>query len=221
MTISQTSPSLGNMSPDDATAHTTRERAHRPSPGSSSKMKHLILPLALLVVMVMMVMIRAAIRGEDAETLASVSGDSQPAVSGGAQGQAAAAGIGTKVRDGTFEFVVTGVERPGKSFPGKLQTTLTAGGEFVIVRVDVTNVGDEARRLDCQCQYLLNDKGQAISPSSRILYTKDALKYVELIYPGVTVIGAPVVFDVAPETLIVNIELHGSSTSQGVRVRLS
>jgi hypothetical protein len=52
-----------------------------------------------------------------------------------------AAAIGTKVRDGKFEFVVAGVEHPGKTFPGKLQTRLTARGEFVIVRVNVTNIG--------------------------------------------------------------------------------
>lgn len=181
-------------------------------------MKHFVLPLAVIV---LMVLIQAAIRGNGGETLEASSGNPQPSVEVGIQGQAAVAGIGTRVRDADFEFVVTGVERPGKTFPGKTQTTLTAKGEFVIVRVDVTNVGDDARRLDCQCQYLLNDKGQATSPSTAILYTKDALKYVQLIEPGSTVWGAPVVFDVAPGTRVVNIELHGSSTSQGVQVSLS
>lgn len=129
--------------------------------------------------------------------------------------------IGTKVRDGEFEFVVTGVERPAKTFPGKLQTTVTAQGEFVIVRVNVTNIGNEAQPLDCQCQYLLNDKGQGFQPSSAILYTKGALQFVQLIKPGKTVRGTPVVFDVAPGTKIVNIELHDSPVSQGVKVKLS
>jgi len=145
----------------------------------------------------------------------------RPMVAGAPNATAAAAGIGTKVRDAPFEFVVTGVERPGKTFPGKNHTTLTASGEFVVVWVDVTNLGDEARRLDCQCQYLLNDKGQAFEPSSAILYTKDALKFVRLINPGTTVKGAPVVFDVPPRTKIVSIELHQSSTSKGVQVKLS
>lgn len=218
MTISQTSPSLGITSPEVATAQTTTQKAHRPATSARATMKHFILPLALIVVMVI---IQAAIRGNGGETLEAASGDPQTAVGGAAEGQPAAAGIGTKVRDATFEFVVTGVERPGKTFPGKSHTTLTAQGEFVIVRVDVTNIGDDARRLDCQCQYLLNDRGQAISPSTAILSTTDALKYVQLIEPASTVIGAPVVFDVARGTKIVNIELHGSSTSPGVQVRLS
>ncbi len=226
MTLLQTSTSLEITSPGEAKAQATRQKAPCPAHSVCAAMKHFILPLALIVVIAI---IQAAIRGGDAETLDTARGDSQPAVAGGAQGQTVAGGvqgqaaarIGTRVRDGAFEFVVTGVERPGKTFPGKMQTTLTARGEFVIVRVDVTNVGDEARRLDCQCQYLLNDKGQATSPSTAILYTKDALKYVQLIEPGSTVLGAPVVFDVAPGTKVVNIELHGSSTSPGVQIRLS
>lgn len=218
MTLFQTSPSLGITSPDEAKARATRQKAPCPAHSLCAAMKHFVLPLAVIV---LMVIIQAAIRGNGGETLEASGGNPQPAVEVGIQGQAAVAAIGTRVRDGDFEFVVTGVERPGKTFPGKAQTTLTAKGEFVIVRVDVTNVGDDARRLDCRCQYLLNDKGQATSPSTAILYTKDALKYVQLIEPGSTVLGAPVVFDVAPGTKVVNIELHGSSTSQGVQVSLS
>lgn len=221
MTFFQTSPSLGITSPDVAKAQATRQKAQCPAHSACAAMKHFVLPLAVIV---LLVVIQAAIRGTGGHTLEASRGGPQPAAAAAAvagQGQAAAAGIGTKVRDGDFEFVVTGVERPGKTYPGKAQTTLTAKGEFVIVRVDVTNVGDDARRLDCRCQYLLNDKGQATSPSTAILYTTDALKYVQLIEPGSTVLGAPVVFDVAPGTKLVNIELHGSSTSQGIQVRLS
>lgn len=231
MTFFQTSPSLGTRSPDVERAQTTKQKANCPARSACAAIKHFILPLAVII---LMVFVQAAIRESGGETLDAASGGPQPAVGvavagqgqaavagGGAAGQPATAGIGTKVRDGNFEFVVTGVERPGKTFPGKAHTTLTAKGEFVIVRVDATNVSDTARRLDCQCQYLLNDKGQATSPSTAILYTKDALKYVQLIEPGSTVLGAPIVFDVAPGTKIVTIELHGSSTSQGVQVRLS
>jgi hypothetical protein len=131
-----------------------------------------------------------------------------------------APGIGTKVRDGEFEFIVTGVEHPGKTFPGKLRTTLRAQGEFVVVLVDVTNVGHEAQPLDSESQFLLNDKGQTFEPSPAILYTKDALKFVHLINPGNAVKGATVVFDVAPGTKIVTIALHNSPISPGVKVKL-
>jgi len=132
-----------------------------------------------------------------------------------------AAGIGTQVRDGTFEFVVTGVEYPGKTFMGKVGEKLTAKGEFVIVRVNVTNVGKQDQRLGCSCQILFNDKGQKIAPSPAILRTKDALKYVVYISPGDTVKGAAVLFDVAPGTKLLNIELHASPSSAGVKVKLT
>lgn len=133
---------------------------------------------------------------------------------------AAPAVIGTTVRDGTFAFVVTGMERPGKTLEGKVGTTLTARGEFVIVRVNVTNIGKAARSADCGCQLLVNDKGQKLKPSPAILSTKNALKFVSLIEPGTTVNDVLMLFDVAPGTRVANIELHDSSSTQGAKVNL-
>jgi hypothetical protein len=135
--------------------------------------------------------------------------------------QAVAADIGTKVRDGTFEFVVTGVERPGKTLAGKVGSTLTAQGEFVIVRVDVTNISSKEQRLGCSCQFLFSDKGRQFTPSPAVLSTKDALKYVQWINPGATVKDASMLFDVTPGTKAANIELHDSPSSRGVMVKLS
>jgi hypothetical protein len=150
-------------------------------------------------------------------TLNTAGGCAQPTVTSAPL----AAAIGTKVRDGKFEFVVTRLEHPGKTFPGKLNTTLTARGEFVIVRVNVTNIGNESRPLDALSQFLIDDLGQILAPSSAILLTRDALEFVQLINPGNTLKGAPVLFDVAPGTKIVNIELHDTSCSKGAMVRLS
>jgi len=135
--------------------------------------------------------------------------------------QSVGADIGTKVRDGTFEFVVTGVERPGKTLTGKVGSTLTAKGEFVIVRVDVTNLSKNAQRLGCSCQFLFSDKGQQFAPSPSILSTKDALKYVQWINPGDTVKNALVLFDVAPGTKVLHVVLHDSPSSQGATVKLT
>ena len=197
----RTAPEL--TSPKDAKAHAKAEKAYRKASCPWFKKKRFFLPLALIV---LMVIIQVANGRGDTENSETAKSDSQPTVAGAPKAEAVATDIGTKVRDGEFEFVVTGVEHPGKTFPGKLQTTVTAQGEFVIVRVNVTNIGNEAQPLDCQCQYLLNDKGQAFQPSSAILYTKDALKVVQLIKPGKTVKGAPVVFDAAPGAKIVYIE---------------
>ena len=116
---------------------------------------------------------------------------------------------------------MTGVERPGKSLVGKMDETLTAHGEFVIVRVNVTNVGNEAQSPDCSCQLLHNEDGREFEPSPAILSTTGALKFVRRIDPGETVKDFIVLFDVAPGTKAVNIELHDSPFSQGVQVKLS
>lgn len=182
------------------------------------KKKRVILLLAPIVAMGIIQADNSG--GGDTGTFSTAEGCTQM-VMGASRAEAVAAGIGTKVRDGKFEFVVAGVEHPGKIFPGKLRTLLTARGEFVIVRVDVTNIGDKAKSLDFNSQFLLSDKGQTLQPSSATLLTGEALEFVHQINPGNTLKGAPVLFDVAPGTKIVNVELHDASCSQGVKVRLS
>lgn len=186
-----------------ATAESAPDRATRPW----FKKKRFILPPALIVAIVILLAFN------DRINTASVT--SPP------QAKAVAADIGSKVRDGGFDFVVTAVEHPGKTFEGKVGKKLTAKGEFVIVRVDVTNVGTTALRLGCSCQYLFNDKGQQFAPSPAILSTRDALKFVQWINPGATVKDAAVLFDVAPGTKALHIELHDSPSSPGVKVKLS
>jgi hypothetical protein len=172
------------------------------------------------VVFLMVVIWGAYGRGDQGTSRAAKSG-SQVTLANAPQLGAATPGIGSKVRDGDFEFVVTGVQHPGKTLAGKVGETLTANGEFVTVRVNVTNVGKQEKAPNCSCQILLNDKGQMFGLSSAILRTKDALKFVQLVPPGQTVNGVLLLFDVAPGTNVVNIELHDSPVSPGVNVKLS
>jgi hypothetical protein len=187
-------------------AQATAEKAGRATRPWFKKKRFMVL-LALIVAIALILVVNAR---SDPGTVASP-----------AKAKAVPADIGTKVRDGAFEFVVTGVEHPGKTFEGKVGKTLTAQGEFVIVRVDVTNLGKSAKRLGCSCQFLFNDKGQEIPTSPAILSTKDALKYVQWINPGDTVKDASVLFDVARGTKVLHVELHDSPSSKGVDVKLS
>lgn len=142
------------------------------------------------------------------------------AAAAAAAAEAANPGIGSKVRDGKFEFTVTGVERPGKTI-GESFFEETAQGEFIIIRVDITNIGDEAQTLTSSSQVLYNDKGQKFEPSSAIFALEDSSKFfLETINPGNTVTGAPLLFDVAPGTVLDKIELHDSFFSGGVEVSL-
>ena len=212
------------------------DQLHTPAPESTSSMdaqaqapaesrppavspwfrkKRFLLPLALIVAAVTVL----ATFGGGWTWLIGGGGSSPTAAT--APGSRTSGEIGTKVRDGTFEFVVTGIERPGKTLPGKLNTTLTAQGEFVIVRVNVTNIGKAAQSADCKCQLLVNDRGEKFTPSPLILSTKDALKFVRRIEPGSTVKDIVVLFDVAAGTKVVHIELHDSTSTSGAKVKLS
>jgi hypothetical protein len=197
---------------EDPAVRAKGEQTRRKTPVPWFKKKLFILSLALVALMMMILWV-ANRRGDIGTS------NSQPTVSSAAKAQAV--GMGTKVRDGKFEFIVTGVESPGKTLAGKTGKTLTAQGEFVIVRVNVTNIGKEALTPNCACQLLSDNTGQKFRPSSAILSTKEALKFVQLIEPGQTVKGVLVLFDVAPGTKVVNIELHDTPLSPGVKVKLS
>lgn len=196
---------------EDPVVRAKREQTRRKTPVPWFKKKLFILLLALVV---LMMLLWTANRRGDLGT-----SNSQSTASSAAKAQAV--DMGTKVRDGKFEFIVTGVERPGKTLAGKTGKTLTARGEFVIVRVNVTNIGKEAHTPNCSCQLLSDNTGQKFRPSSAILSTKEALKFVQLIEPGETVKGVLVLFDVPPGTKVVNIELHDTQLSPGVKVKLS
>ena len=177
--------------------------------------KRFMLPLAL---MVLVTVLQVANGGGDTGTPDTASSASQPTA---ADAPAKVAHIGVKVRDGNSEFVVTGLEHPGKTIAGKAGKRLTARGEFVIVRVDITNIGRAPQTPDSSCQLLINDKAWEFEPSPSILSTKEALKFVQRINPGQTAKDVVLLFDLAPGTMVGSIELHDSQLSPGVMVNLS
>jgi len=117
---------------------------------------------------------------------------------------------------------VTSVHRPSKTLTDRLGATDTAEGVYVIVRVDVTNIGYEARTLSATDQFLVDDSGQRFGTSSATSSLAGAETiFLEKINPGHTVRDAPLLFDVPAGTTIASIELHNSLSSTGVKVRLS
>ena len=130
--------------------------------------------------------------------------------------------IGENVRDGRFAFAVTSVHRPSKTLTDRLGATDTAEGVYVIVRVDVTNIGYEARTLSATDQFLVDDSDQRFGTSSATSSLAGAeMIFLEKINPGHTVRDAPLLFDVPAGTTIASIELHNSLSSTGVKIRLS
>jgi hypothetical protein len=200
------------MSPDDAKAHHGQERPW-------FRKKRFALPSAVIIVFGI---IMVTTGGNDAGFFRSITNAVQPTASGSPTAPPATAVMGKSVRDGKFAFVVTSMERPGRSFTDRLGSRQNAQGIFVIVRIDVTNIGYEARTLTATDQFLVDDSGQRFGTSSAISSLAGAERiFVEKINPGHTVRGAPLLFDVPAGTTIASIELHNSLSSTGVKVRLS
>lgn len=127
--------------------------------------------------------------------------------------------IGTKVRDGKFEFVVTGV-KCGIDKVGGADFNTKAQGEFCRVSMTISNIGDEAQSMFADNQIAFDAKNRKFSADTEAsIYDDKSEVLFEEINPGNTVEGR-VYFDVPKDTTLVKIELHDSMFSGGVEVAL-
>ena len=126
-------------------------------------------------------------------------------------------GIGDAVRDGQFEFVVLDVE-PGLDSIGEGFTAEEAAGQFVVIRLQVTNIGDDAQDFFDSNQALIDDQGREHSTHSSAMWLDDSLVWEE-INPGVGKEGV-IVFDIPADATPVQLRLHDSAFSGGVLVDL-
>jgi Domain of unknown function (DUF4352) len=151
---------------------------------------------------------------------------SSPALDGGADDASTQAEtdaptprIGEAAADGDFSFVVTGVECGATTIGGSYVNT-TAQGQFCIVNLTVTNIGDEAQSFFGDNTVLLNGQGQEFSAdSSAAIYLEDSSSLYEEVNPGNS-LNSRVVFDVPPGMVPTAMELHDSAFSGGVTVLL-
>ncbi|GAA2745331.1 DUF4352 domain-containing protein [Terrabacter aerolatus] len=136
-----------------------------------------------------------------------------------AEGAPASAKVGQKVRDGQFEFTVTKVQKGVKSV-GDQYLNEKAQGQFVLVNVTVSNIGDSAQTLSDSSQKVRDAKGREFSSdTAAAIYVKDNKVFLEEINPGNTVKGT-LVFDMPKGTEPASIELHDSPFSDGITVQL-
>jgi hypothetical protein len=133
-------------------------------------------------------------------------------------------GVGDKVRDGKFEFVVTKIRHADSV--GDTQDGLgeTAQGRFLIVSLKVTNIGNQSQTLDDSSQYLYDTSGRKFSPNSAADLDLGGVSsqnstWFQDINPGNTVHGR-IAFDMPRGDKAANIELHDSMFSEGVTVKL-
>ena len=123
--------------------------------------------------------------------------------------------FGTKVRDGKFEFVVTGM-KCGISKVGDQYFNTKAQGQFCRVSMTITNIGDEPQTMFADNQVTFDSKKRQFSADSEAsIYDGKSEVLFEEINPGNTVKGR-VYFDVPKNAKLVKIELHDSMFSGGV-----
>ncbi len=129
----------------------------------------------------------------------------------------AGAGIGTAVRDGKLEFTVTAIDS-GVASVGSDAFGQKAQGQFVLVHLTITNIGDKAQYFDGSSQKAFDAQGREFSAdTSAAIYLTDANSFLNEINPGNSVTGT-VVFDMPPGAAIAKLELHDSPFSGGVTV---
>lgn len=174
--------------------------------------------------------------GEDRDTPAPAGATAEPATGGDpapaepagepepepAQEEPAAqtAGIGTPVRDGKFEFTVTGLET-GVAQVGNEFLNEKAQGQFVLVHITVTNIGDQAQIFLDSNNTLVDTAGREHSANSSAgIYLEDNDVWLNEINPGNSVTGT-VVFDIPADAVPASLQLRDSMFSGGVTVSLA
>lgn len=132
--------------------------------------------------------------------------------------KAAAAKLGSAVRDGKFEFVVSSVKCGATQVGGDFLNA-TAQGQFCLVKMSIKNIGDEPQTLSSGSQKGFNAAGQEYSADSAAsLYVNDDQQVLfNEINPGNQVKGT-IVFDIPKGQRLARLELHDSSWSGGVSV---
>jgi len=128
-------------------------------------------------------------------------------------------GLNQPAADGDFSFVVSGVDCSATEI-GNQYVGTKAQGQFCVVSVAVTNIGDSAGSFFGDNSKLLNAEGQEYSADTEAaLYLEESSSLFEEINPGNT-LNSKVVFDVPAGTTPTAIELHDSAFSGGVTVAL-
>jgi hypothetical protein len=168
-----------------------------------------------IIALILLVIVVTAVNGGKSDTAAPAGTDTGASAS---EETESAVGLGTPVRDGKFEFVVTGAQ-PGVPSVGQDFLTETAQGEYVLVTMTVRNIGDQAQSFATSAQKLLDGQGRQYSVDDMATIVLDQGIAYEQINPGNS-IEATVVFDVPVGTVPAEIELHDSLFSGGATVGL-
>ncbi|GAA4560990.1 DUF4352 domain-containing protein [Planotetraspora kaengkrachanensis] len=180
-------------------------------------LKALLIGAAVLVVLVVVAVL---VGGGDSGSGVGSTSASAPQRETSQEDPAKTAGVGDLVKDGKFSFKVTKMEK-GLSKVGQGFAASKAQGQYVMIHLTVTNIGDEAQMFTDSAQKLIDDKGREYdADSGAAILLDDSNAFLTNINPGNTVKGF-VLFDVPKNTKLTAIQLHDSVFSGGVTVNLS
>jgi Domain of unknown function (DUF4352) len=173
---------------------------------------------------ILLIIVAAALGGGNSGSSGSTSTTSSGTSAAPAQAAAPAPGIGTKVRDGKFEFVITKVTHAKSVGDTSLGLGDTAQGEYTILHIRVTNIGTEAQTLDDSAQYVYDSAGRKFSASTSADIDLGGVNgqsstWFDDINPGNSVHGR-IAFDLPAGDKAVKAELHDSAFSDGITVKL-
>ena len=183
------------------------------APSPVTKKKHRKWPWIILAVFVV-IGIFAVSNGNKGSTTTPAA----PATSAAPE-TSAASGIGTAVRDSRFEFTIQTVT-PGVAGLQRNGQQIRPQGEFTLVNVKITNIGNQPQTFfgtntkaddSTGRQYAMNLLAAAYLPNSDSLFGP--------INPGDSVVGT-LVFDVHVGSTLALIELHDNAFGGEVTVQL-
>ncbi|MBM2614021.1 DUF4352 domain-containing protein [Actinoplanes sp. LDG1-06] len=152
------------------------------------------------------------VRGEPAAATAS-----RPAVS---KSPKPPPGVGDRVRDGKFEFVVSKVDCT-RTRVGLEHLARTAKGRFCVVSLSVRNIAGEPKYFVGRAQKAFDKTGASYDNDdlAGVYANRNTKTFLERLDPGERVTGK-LVFDVPRKTALTRLELHDSLLSGGVTVAL-
>jgi len=138
----------------------------------------------------------------------------------GADKKPLVATIGKPARDGKFEFTVSKMDC-SKTKVGDQYLNAKAQGKFCLVTLTVRNIGDDAQLFDASSQKALDADGTVYDADggAAMYVNKNAETFLNNINPGNQVKGV-IPFDVPKNITVTTLELHDSSFSDGVKVKV-
>ena len=155
-------------------------------------------------------------------TSSSPSSSGIPADTAPTQAEPAIAPAGSPARDGKFEFKIVGVSsaKTVSDPTGNPYMTTDAQGVFVVVKLQITNIGDRPQNFFGQNQKLFDTSGRQYEPDSRAdMYMNSGESIMGDINPGNS-ITREIAFDVPPDSRFTYLQLHDSMLSGGVKMAL-